>query len=692
MKMDLSRFSVLRRIQTIGLVFLALMGLWLGLAPAQAQTPGYSLKTDWPVTELTGKAIDPAAVKAGVLIDPTGKLDVVDVAQREDFAQLDPYRNFVLGRDGAAWLRLRLHIPAGSKTGQATRGSDLTTWILEIPTPLLDEVQLYQMGADERLLPVQKAGDIFPNAQWSYPSNVASFKLDLYAGDSANVWIKVKYPIVTQLPIMLKTEQQYLHDSRSYFWVIGLVSGALFFLCLYVFIIIVTFKDQAHLGFLLYLSTSLATLFAYSGINGYMLFSHSARWIDASTGVWQLFSAAAAMFFVGSLLQAPTRAPRLTWAMKGLAAFAILSVPTYFFAERASVGSSLVFLALTISYALCISMGVIAWRSGDKTGRIIVVFNGLLMLNLVVTLVGATGVLRFFWYQQAPVYALMIVLLPLILAEMNFKMRHQLAMQIRAQGMRTHDALTDSLNEPFFVARLRTIMSVPRKRRGAALVLIDVSNLPYMRESFAPEVIEQTLLRAVIKIKRIFGDMDAIGRVGDHRLAVLLENADRERVGKLCVELIASGLMPSKNLKQDITIVFHFAVALLEDYPGSAEDLLPQLQALCEKMSPRTQRPIRYLNLSAAATPSSQSRDAEAAPHSGFANSRSSVMPPPIASQGDTTVPPTAAAAVVRSGSGHHAVHTSPAPLSAAPSTLPPGLHSSGSPSSGAAPSSSFHA
>ena len=687
MKMGLSRCLAFGHIKMVWLLWVGLF-CWLLPLSVQAQTPGYSLKNDWPATELTGKSIALNAVNAGYLVDATGKLDIVEVLQRQDFAPHDPYQNFVLGRDGAAWLRLRLHVPVASKTGQATRGSDLSTWVLEIPTPLLDEVQLYQMGADERLLPVQKAGDALPNSAWSYPSNVASFKLDLYAGDSANLWLRVKYPIVTQLPIMLKTEQQYLRDSRSYFWVIGVVFGALLFLCLYVAIIIVTFKDLPHLGFLLYLGTSLATLFAYSGINGYMLFSGWPVWIDASTGVWQLFSAAAAMFFIGSLLQAPSRAPRLTWAMKGLAVFSLLSVPLYFFLDRASIGSSLVFAALCLSYSLCIAMGVIAWRSGDKTGRIIVIFNGLLMLNLCASLLGAAGVLRFFWYQQAPVYIMMTLILPIILAEMNFKMRHQLAMQIRAQGMRSHDALTDSLSEPFFVARLRTIMGSPRKRRGAALVLIDVSNLPFMRESFAPEAIEQTLLRAVIKIKRIFGDMDAIGRVGDHRLAVLLENADRERVGKLAVELIASGLMPPKNLKQDITIVFHFAVALLDDYAGTSETALPELHALCDKMSPRTQRPIRYLSEAKSSSQADQgasSTQASAAePGAGFASSQ---LP------GAAALPPEGAGAQQTpdiSGHGHHAIHTSP-PLQTASSTLPPGLHSSGHSSGGAAPSSSFH-
>jgi GGDEF domain-containing protein len=654
---------------------------WLS-SSALAQTPASSSSASlWPTTELTGTSLEPAAIKTGYLIDPSGKLDIIDVAPRKDFAALDPYQNFVLGHDGAAWLRLRLHIPLTNNNAQETRGSDLISWVLEIPAPLLDDVALYQIAEDGRLLPAQRAGDLLPNARWSYPSNRASFKLNLYAGDSADIWLRVKYPIVTQLPIFLKTEPQYLYDSRAYFWVIGVVFGALMFLCLYVAIIVATFKDLAHLGFGLYLASSLATLFAYSGVNGYLLFDHSARWTDASTGVWQLISATTAVFFVGTLLQAPARAPRLTLSMRVLGVLSLMAVPIYFFVDRASYGSSAVVLALISSYILCISMGVIAWRLGDKTGRIIIVFNALLLLNLIAALVGATGLVRFYWYQQTPVYILMVVLMPLILAEMNFKMRHQLTMQIRAQGMRSHDALTDALNEPFFLSRLRTIMNNPRKRKGGALVLIDVSNLPFMRDGFTQDIIEQTLLRAVIKIKKVFGDMDAIGRIGDHHLAVILENTDRDRLSKLAVELIASGLMPSKNLKQDVTIVFHFAITLLEEYEGHLDEILPSLQAVCSKMSPRTQRPIRYLQDAQRKAKSNGAQQTDGM--SGFA-------PSDMHSQLDSPLSSNAASAV-HSGKGHHAVHTGPAPLTAAPSTMPAGLHSSGHPSSGAPPSSSFH-
>jgi len=575
------------------------LAILLGLAlhtSARAQTTITApLVSDWPTTLLQGASVPLKDIKAGVLIDPSGKLEVMDLLQSKNFRPEDPYQTYLLGKDGSAWIRLRVQVPLSNNGNANSRGSDLSAWVLEIPAPLLNDVQLYQVGPDQRLQAAQKAGNLLPRAQWSYPSNASAFKLNLYAGETNDLWVRVKYPLATQLPVFLHSEADYLQGSRAYFWGMGLIIGALLFLNFYVLTIVLAFRDWTHLAFSTYLTTTLATLFAYTGLNGYLLWQQSSTWIDVSVGFWQLLNVISSIVFVGLLLQAKTRAPKIAKGMIAVAVFALISLPVYVFADRSTVGGPLLVLNMLLAYAANLSMSIYAWQRGDKVGRTITLFFSALLLNMLVSGMAALGWLPIFWYQQLPVYIFLGLAFPLLLAEMNFKMRHELAMQIRAQGIRSHDALTDTLNEPFLLARMRTIMASPRKRKEAAVVLVDVSNLPYMRENFAQDVVEQTLLRAVIKIKRVFGDMDAIGRIGDNRLALVLENSSKDLISKLAVELIASGLMPSKHTKQDISIIFHFAVVLLNDYEGAADDLMPALQALCDKMSPRTQRPIRYL-------------------------------------------------------------------------------------------------
>lgn len=53
--------------------------------------------------------------------------------------------------------------------------------------------------------------------------------------------------------------------------------------------------------------------------------------------------------------------------------------------------------------------------------------------------------------------------------------------------------------------------------------------------------------------------------------------------------------MPLQGLKPDVTLQFHIAAALLAERMEDAPDLVDALDGLLGSMSPRTRRPIRFL-------------------------------------------------------------------------------------------------
>lgn len=558
--------------------------------------------SDWPVTDMQPPSVGTESLQAGYWIDLTGKSTIDEVMERKDFRSLNQRQTFRLGNEQALWLRLRLRAPADAVAYLAgdAGAAALQPWVLELPMPLLDDVQMFQINGRGQLQPIQVSGDHLENQFWTHPANHPTFTLEMHAGETHDVWLRVKNPIVMQMPILLKTDSRYMQDARADYFIMGLILGSMLFLLLYVGIITIAFKDLMHGVFGMYLWTSFALMFSYSGMGGNLLWNQQAAWVDVSTGVWQLCSSAFSIAFIWLLLHSKQRSPRWSKFMVGVFAWHWISLLLYFFVDRSNIGSILLGSCVVLAGITNIGMGLIAWRRGDRNGFWLLLYYSAIMAWLLYTLGGITGLLTVFWYQQYPIFALTAAVFPLFLSALNFKMRHALSIEIRAQGIRSHDALTGALNEPFLMDRMRQMLDSPRKRRSTAVVLIDVSNLPFLRQRFAQEVVEQTLLRAVIKIKRVFGDVESIGRIGENQLALLVENTNRDRVNKLAVELIASGLMPPKNLKQEITIIFHFAIALLDDYTGSADDLLPALQDICKKMSPRTQRPIRYLEINAA--------------------------------------------------------------------------------------------
>ena len=555
--------------------------------------------SDWPVTDMQPPSVGVESLQVGYWIDATGKSTIDEVMERKDFQVLNQRKTFKLGNDKAMWVRMRLRAPADAVAylaGDAGAGA-LQPWVLELPMPLQDDVQMFQINAQGQLQPIQVAGDHLDNQFWSHPANHPTFTLEMRAGETHDVWVRIKNPIVMQIPILLKTDSRYMQDARSDYFLMGLLLGSMLFVLIYVAVMTVVFKDLLHGVFGMYLWTSFSLMLSYSGIGGNLLWSKHAAWVDLSTGVWQLCSSAFAVAFIWLLLQSKQRSPLWSKFMVGVFALHWFSLLFYFFVDRSNFGSILLQACVILAGIANVGMGFIAWRRGDRISWWVLLYYAAVFSWLIYTVAAMSGAINVFWYQQYPVFILTALVFPLFLSALNFKMRHALSIEIRAQGIRSHDALTGALNEPFLMDRMRQMFDSPRKRRESAVVLIDVSNLPFLRERYAQEVVEQTLLRAVIKIKRVFGDVESIGRIGENQMALLVENTSRDRINKLAVELIASGLMPPRNLKQEITIIFHFAIALLDDYNGSADDLLPTLQDLCKKMSPRTQRPIRYLEV-----------------------------------------------------------------------------------------------
>src|SRR5206468_3062665 len=128
------------------------------------------------------------------------------------------------------------------------------------------------------------------------------------------------------------------------------------------------------------------------------------------------------------------------------------------------------------------------------------------------------------------------------------------------------------------------------------IMYIDLVNHARIREYFGTSAAEQSLLRSVIKLRRLLRDVDTVARAGEARFAVILEGASaRSSVTERATRLIAAGLMPLPGLKPDVTLQFHVAALLLSDRPMEAEDIQTALGEQLARMSPRTRRPIRFI-------------------------------------------------------------------------------------------------
>ena len=92
-----------------------------------------------------------------------------------------------------------------------------------------------------------------------------------------------------------------------------------------------------------------------------------------------------------------------------------------------------------------------------------------------------------------------------------------------------------------------------RYKDPAAVVYIKLVNYSYIKKTWGVAVAEQSLLRSVIKLRRLLRDVDTVGRTDEAVFGLILEGvSERMVVTGLAARLIAAGLMPLKGLKPEV--------------------------------------------------------------------------------------------------------------------------------------------
>ncbi len=519
-------------------------------------------------------------------IDPTGRASL-DQARAASFAPMQEDQIFSGGRSSAIWLRL----PVAPKPGAAP-----AQWLIEFPVPVLDLVTVFTRQRDGRWTG-RSAGDTVAVASWPDPGRYPVFRLeDLPRDTPSELWIRVQH--VTPISLPLRMTPQPAHEQRIQieYMGMGMAFGALVLLIAACLAQAWVYRDRAYFWYSSYAILMTLAVAAYTGAAGHLLWPHAPFWTDASQGVLGILAGAAAVLFVRHLAGVPARQRWLGYAVRwmglaggGLAVAYLLLDKPY---AAAMAGA---YLALCVGASLAIAWST--WRRGDVVG--LWILGAYLPLGLAVLLV----LLRVFGWLPVSFgtqYSAVIgsaLEVPLLLVALSIRSRERHGAQIREQAQSTQDALTGLLAPHLFHDRLRQVVArYKRDKESAAVVYIDLVNHARIKEVYGTAVAEQSLLRAVIKLRRLLRDMDTVSRVGEARFGVILEGVDsRAVVTDRAARLIAAGLMPLQGLKPDVTLQFHVAAVLLDERILEAGELGEALSELMASMSARTRRPIRFL-------------------------------------------------------------------------------------------------
>ncbi|MEJ5989679.1 7TM diverse intracellular signaling domain-containing protein [Ramlibacter sp. PS3R-8] len=529
-------------------------------------------------------SLDSARI-ATAWLDPQGNAGIEQAVQAAAaFQHARAGTMHQLGPDAALWMHLRLQRPPGERQA----------WLLKFPMPTLDHVTVFQQAPQGWT--AETAGDTIAVARWPERGRYAFFRLELPPGQARDVYVRIQHEAGADFPALLATASAHNEQVQLEYLVLGAVFGAMLLLIVACAARSWVYRDPVFGWYGVYaLLTSLAVA-SFTGVAPHLLWPGFGALRDAPTPMLACAAVGAGMLFVRTTLGLRRRLPVQDAAARAIGIAGLLLALTPALLPK-SIHLPLVGVYMTAASVTAVLFAAAAWGRGDTVGRYVLAAQLPMVVAVVATVVRALGWADVPFVSQYLVVLGLAVEVPLMLVALFIRARDRHSAEVREQALSTQDALTGLLAPHLFQDRLRQV--VARHRRdgeSAAIVYIDLVNHARIRETFGGAAAEQSLLRSVIKLRRLLRDVDTVSRVGEARFGVILEGASsRASVTERAARLIAAGLMPLPGLKPDVTLQFHIAALLLNERALEADEVQAALSAQLARMSPRTRRPIRFI-------------------------------------------------------------------------------------------------
>jgi len=527
----------------------------------------------------------------------TGATAAEVVQHKERFVPVDAKTVHPLAPDRTLWLWLRLQAPA----------APVQPWGLEIAMPLLDYVALHQQGGDG-VWTSQKAGDTVAVAQWARPGRYPVFDLFLPPGASREVLLQVRqqYP-VGFVPRVAPNAELEQGRERGYL-LLGMVFGTMALMAVTCLIVWALHREQAFAWCTLHATAMTLTIAAMTGVAAQLLWDDSPRWANLAPTVLPTATAGINILFLRHLCSVSGRYPR-TDRLALLAGALILVLVMAFPWVGQPLQVAVMTPALGLSAALTFVLGGLAWRRGDAVGRWVVLAYLPLLLAVAIVILRIQGWITASWLSLEGTAVAAALAAPLLVLALNARSSDRLVLQARVNRLTQQDALTGLLSHAAFERQLKQVISgVMMRRESAAVAVVDLVNLSEIRRAWGDAMAEQAVLRAVIKLQRFVRESEPAGRLGAGRFGLVFEGVrDRATLQARLVQLVASGLAPTRGAELDVALRFHVAAVVLGERMRPQDLLLRELERLLEGMSSRTRRPIRFLEPDREVMPDSQS-------------------------------------------------------------------------------------
>jgi two-component system, sensor histidine kinase LadS len=567
----------------MGLRIFVAAGLAFMAAFAPASTPAAA---PLPIVGVPQNAGTPVEVAFAQALVRRGALPIAQVAAGRAEPPLTvaaAAHPIAFSVDNELWVALRV---ANTRTTAQVR-------TLQVRQTALDEITFFERVGDgwrESL-----AGDRVPQSQWSRPGRFPRFDVHLQPQETRDVFLRIRNDVPAPVPLQLADELAGDASTARADFGLAFALGMLALLAIASLIQGALYSDGSYFIFGGYASLLAFALASISGVTDQLLWGEWPAWSDASKTVFPMAAAGMSVWLVEALCRIRNRSALLGRVATSAGALVLAMALVRAFTQ--STWTPMVAMAMLIAAGTVLFLGTWTWRRGDNIGAWVLAAHVPIMATT------ALVVLRMYGVEPIPFRANVLVavsmgfILLLMLVALIHRSKELLSVRMRAQGMESVDPLTGMLSASLFRDRVRAAAErFRRSRHDAAVIHVRLANFERIRERHGLAVAEQNMIRAAMKLQRVMREADCFGRVGESTLGVIVETVTRrDALLERASRLVAHGLMPLPGLKPEVTLALHVAINVLSENPQPVPELQAALDRQLDSMTPRTRKPIRFV-------------------------------------------------------------------------------------------------
>lgn len=500
------------------------------------------------------------------LEDPTAALTASAVALRNHLfvRSLKNSLNFGLS-DSAYWVWLTL----------APAKVDNHSLRVELGYPHLDELDVYRM---EEGVPVKQyqVGDLFPFAVRPIKDRTFVLPVDFDANsNNAELLFRVKSKGSIQLPIRVKTDQQYQLDDRNEQLMLGFYYGILLGVLAYNLLLAIGTREPVYGYYCAYAVFLALFQLSQNGLAFEYLWGNHANWHQVSIP----FFASMALLFCTRFTQLFLNISRNNWPGLNIgywmvmAVFASLAISS-FVVDRALV-ITLVSVAVSLAGIFMISTAYAIYLKGDDNAFFYLLAWTILLFGIVIYATKTLGLVPETFVTEYLVQigsAIEMVLLSYALADRFNRLRNenvrfnaeakatlesrveqrtqelrQAILQFEAANDQLHslsqrDPMTGLYNRRYFNEVLHTLNGkMASQSKPLALLMIDIDHFKTINDTRGHLTGDEVICKVAESIQTVIHDDACVSvRFGGEEFVVLLPDYDQHQCLMVAEDLRAT--------------------------------------------------------------------------------------------------------------------------------------------------------